>query len=148
MILKIHQDKYYGYNFNNKKIFKKKYHSAGLKWMVGVNLNGEIVDGWISSNMKEYLLKLPEEGVYKRFTGNSEKMIEFLVSCGGEVFEGEEKGAHVDYGDMKGFTTQKDRYGEFIGADLLSGYRFREILKDATLNWGCVWTRVGSNRDM
>ncbi len=142
MILKIHQSKYYGHQGRTKELFKKKYRSAGLKWMTSVNLNGEMVDGWISADFKEYLLKLPEDGVFKRFKGNSEKMIMFLKSCGAEEFDENVAGCHVDYNDSKEFMTQQKRYSCFIGADLISHYRTEELLKGMPENWGVNWGKV------
>lgn len=134
MIVKIHQSNYYGYMNKTKELFKKKYRGLGLRWMEKVTLpDGSVVDGWFSQDKKEYLLKLPEEGEIKRFTGNSSKMIDFLVSCGAEIINNgnkeEEKGCHIDYNDMKGYSTQESRYGMFIGGDLESHYLLEWILK-------------------
>ncbi len=140
MMLKIPSEKYYGYKGKTKRLFVKKYQSLHLKWMEKVEFEDGIVDGWFDSSMKEYLLKLPEKEGMKRFTGNSIKMIEFLKLYGAVEYEENEKGVHIDYDDKMGFVTQKDRYGHFVGGDLIYGYRFRELLKDVHDNWGCIWS--------
>lgn len=139
MILKIPSEKYYGYNGKNKEHFKKKYRSLGLKWKVNINLDNVLTDGWYNSDNSIYLLKLLEDSGYKRFTGNSEEMILFLKSIGAEEFNQDVSGCHIDYDDNKGYITQQDRYGTFIGADLISGYRFMELLRDVPDNFGVVW---------
>lgn len=140
MILKIEQSKYYGYQGKTKELFKKKYRGLKLKWMTDVKLGDDIVDGWMNDDKTEYLLKLPEEGEFKRFTGNSIRMFEFLKTHGAIEVEGEEKGCHIDYNDSKGFLTQIDRFGTFIGADLMNHYRVEEILKNFPENWGVKWS--------
>jgi len=140
MILKIHQEQYYGYLGKTKELFKKKYRSLGLKWMVDVKVDGVVVDGWISDDKSQYLLKLPEEGMFKRFTGNCIGMIEFLKFHRAIEIEGDEKGTHIDYDDTKGYLTQEKLYGRFIGADLVFGYELRRRLKDMPDNFGVVWS--------
>lgn len=140
MIIKIEKDKYYGYNNKTKELFKKKYRSLKLKWMESVKLGDEVVDGWFDDSMKQYLLKLPEEGNMKRFTGNSIGMIEFLKNRGAVVSEGEERGVHINYDDKMGFVDQIERYGNFIGADLVGHYRAEEILRGMMENWGVRWS--------
>lgn len=138
MIIKIEQSKYYGHQNKTKELFKKKYRSLKLKWMENVKIGDEIVDGWVSDDLKQYLLKLPEENEFKRFTGNSDGMIEFLKSHGAIVISGNEKGCHIDYDDKKGFMTMEDRFGRFVGSDLYSHYRTEEMLKempDNFINW-------------
>ena len=139
MILKIHQSKYYGYQNKNKELFKKHYRSLGLKWKESVNLDGVLSDGWYNNDNSVYLLKLPEDGEYKKFTGNSDRMFMFLKSIGAIEYEGDEKGVHIDYSDSKGFITQHERYGYFIGGDLISHYRTEELLKDMPANWDVNW---------
>jgi len=140
MILKIHQNNYYGHQNKTKELFKKKYRSLKLKWMEKVNLNDVLVDGWFSSDLKEYLLKLPEEGEFKRFTGNSEGMINFLKSYGAVEVDERVSGVHIDYDDKKGVLCQEDRYGRFVGADLAHHFRIEEMLKDMPDNWGIRWS--------
>jgi len=140
MILKIEQSKYYGYQGKTKELFKKKYRGLKLKWMTNININDSIVDGWISDDRTQYLLKLPEEGSFKRFTGNSVRMIEFLKLQGAIEVEGEEKGVHIDYNDQKGFLTQFDRFGTFVGADIINHYRVEEILKDIPDSFSIKWS--------
>lgn len=140
MILKIEQSKYYGYQGKTKELFKKKYRGLKLKWMTDVNIDGTLSDGWMNDDKSQYLLKLSEEGVFKRFTGNSVGMIEFLKNHGAVEVIGEEKGVHVDYSDQKGFLTQQDRFGTFIGADLINHYRVEEILKEIPENFGIKWS--------
>lgn len=140
MILRIEQSKYYGYQGKTKELFKKKYRGLKLKWMTNVKIGDDIVDGWISDDKTQYLLKLPEENEFKRFTGNSVGMIEFLKSYGAIEIEGEERGTHIDYDDQKGFTTQIDRFGTFIGADLINHYRVEEILKDIPDSFSIKWS--------
>lgn len=140
MILKIEQSKYYGYQGKTKELFKKKYRGLHLKWMTDVNIDGTLSDGWISDDKSQYLLKLPEEGEFKRFTGNSVGMIEFLKLQGAIEVEGNEKGTHINYDDNKGFLTQFDRFGTFVGADLINHYRVEEILKGMPENFGIKWS--------
>lgn len=142
MILKIESERYYGYNGKTKELFKQTYRKVPkLTWMERVELNGIIVDGWFSVGKKEYLLKLEMEGNFKRFTGNSERMFEFLKRHGAIEISGNEKGTHIDYDDKKGFLTTEDRFGRFIGSDLYSHYRTEEMLKEMPENWGTVWTK-------
>lgn len=110
-----------------------------MRWLEKVELEGVVVDGWFTEDKKEYLLKLPMEDNYKRFTGNSERMIEFLKLYGGIEVEGEEKGVHIDYNDSMGFRTQEDRFGRFVGADLYNHYRVEEMLRGMPENWGIRW---------
>lgn len=141
MILKISSNLYYGHQGKTKALFMKHYKKLGLKWMESIELNGKIVDGWFSSDKKEYILKLVEEGELKRFTGNSVGMIDFLKGCGAVEFEVEAVGEHINYNDNKGYITQFDRFGKFVGADLFWSYRMREILKDVPDNWnGVIWS--------
>ena len=140
MILKIEKDKYYGYNNKTKELFKKKYRSLKLKWMESVKIGDDIVDGWICDDKTQYLLKLPEEGQFKRFTGNSIGMFEFLKNHGAIEVEGEEKGVHKNYDDNMGFVDQVDRYGTFVGADLMNHYRVEEMLRGMIEDWGVRWT--------
>ena len=139
MILKIEKEKYYGYNNKTKELFKKKYRSLKLKWAESVKIGDGVVDGWISDDMKQYLLKLPEEGNFKRFTGNSIGMFEFLKNHGAVEFEGEEKGSHINYDDTMGFIDQVNRYGTFVGADLVSHFRVEEILREMPEMWHVKW---------
>lgn len=142
MILKIEKDKYYGHQGKTKKLFISMYKRVPkLKWTEKVELNGAIVDGWFSADKKEYLLKLPEEGIFKRFTGNSERMFEFLKNHGAKEVEGEERGCHIDYDDTRGYITQFDRFVKFVGADLYSHYRVEEMLRNIPEdNWGIKWS--------
>jgi len=143
MILKIEESKYYGHQGKTKELFKQTYRKVPkLTWMEKVDLNGVIVDGWVSADKKEYLLKLEMEGNFKRFTGNSERMFTFLKNHGAIEVDGEENGLHIDYNDQKGFMTMEDRFGRFIGSDLYSHYRTEEILKDMPENWGIKWTET------
>ena len=139
MILKIEQSKYYGHQNKTKELFKRKYRSLKLKWMENVKLGDDIVDGWMNDDRTQYLLKLPEEGQFKRFTGNSVGMIEFLKRHGAIEFEGEEKGVHKNYDVIMGCRTQQERFGNFIGADLMNHYIIEEILKEMPENWGVNW---------
>ncbi len=148
MILKIEQSKYYGYNNKTKILFVQVYkRKPKLTWTENVNLDGNLCDGWFSDDKKEYLLKLPEEGEFKRFTGNSVRMFEFLKNHGAIEVEGDEKGVHIDYDDQKGFLTQVDRYGRFVGADLMNHYRVEEILVGMPENWGIKWSnKIGVSK--
>jgi len=141
MILKIEKEKYYGHQGKTKKLFVNVYGRVPkLKWMEKVELDGYIVDGWFSEDRKEYLLKLPMEGNFKRFTGNSERMIGFLKNHGAVILEGEEKGVHRDYNDKMGFVDQVERYGTFVGADLVGHYRVEEVLREMPEDWGVKWS--------
>ncbi len=141
MILKIHKDNYYGHQGKTKKLFMQIYKRVPkLMWMENVELNSELVDGWFSVDKNEYLLKLPMEGEFKRFTGNSERMFAFLKNHGAVEVVGEEKGCHIDYDDKKGFLTMEDRFGRCIGSDIYSHYRTEEMLKEMPENWGVKWS--------
>lgn len=144
--LKIHQSPYY----NNKKDFVKLYKKLKLAWKEGKDIDGKLVNGWFfADRIDEYVLKLSEEGEFKRFEiKGCQSMVNFLKSIGAVEFnieekEKEEKGVSVD--NISGKTqdiqkiTQEERFGHFIGADLLSGYRTCEILKDMPDNWGVIW---------
>ena len=111
-----------------------------MRWMENVDVDGVLSDGWFNGDKSQYLLKLPEEGEFKRFVGNSEGMITFLKLHGAEELDEDVRGCHVDYNNSKGFVTQKDRYGSFVGGDLVNHYRVEEILKDMSDNWGVVWS--------
>lgn len=141
MIIKIEKEKYYGYQGKTKRLFMQVYgRKPKMRWLEKVELEGDIVDGWFTEDKKEYLLKLPMEGNFKRFTGNSERMFEFLKNHGAVEVKGNETGCHIDYNDMMGFRTQMDRYGRFVGGDLINHYRVEEILKDMPENWGIIWS--------
>ena len=142
MILKIEESKYYGHQGKTKELFKQTYRKVPkLTWTERVELNGVIVDGWVSADKKEYLLKLEMEGNFKRFTGNSERMFTFLKNHGAIEVDGEENGLHIDYNDQKGFLTMEDRFGRCVGSDLYSHYRTEEMLKEMPENWGIVWIK-------
>jgi len=145
MILKIEQSKYYGYQGKVKALFKKRYRGLKLKWMTNVKIGDDIVDGWMNNDVTQYLLKLPEESGFKRFTGNSVGMFEFLKSHGAIEVEGIEKGCHIDYDDMMGFITMEDRFGRCVGSDLYSHYRTEEMLKAMPENWGIKWSEPKVN---
>ena len=139
MILKIEQSKYYGHQNKTKDLFRKKYRSLKLKWMENVKLGDDIVDGWMNDDRTQYLLKLPEENEFKRFTGNSLGMIEFLKNHGAIEVSGNEKGVHKNYDDTMGFMTMEDRFGRCVGSDLYSHYRTEEMLKDMSDDWSVNW---------
>lgn len=146
--LKIHQSTYY----SKKKDFVKIYKKFRLTWEEFKDIDGELSNGWFfSDRIDEYVLKLPEEGEFKRFKiKGCQIMVDFLKSIGAVEFseKGEEAGEKdikvvengvIKSGVVRGIT-QEERFGHFVGADLWNGYRVREILKDMPENWGVIWS--------
>lgn len=152
--LKIHQDPYY----TKKKDFVKVYKKLRLAWEERKDIDGELVNGWFFSNrIDEYVLKLPEEGEFKRFQiKGCQAMVNFLKSIGavefniGEKGEKGEKVVNTDNTSREAQeiqrVTQEERFGHFVGADLWNGYRVREILKNMPDNWGVIWNDNDKNQ--
>lgn len=146
--LKLKQDIYYGEKNINKKQFMKLYKKKelALRWVENTSVGGEIVNCWINEDRSQYIIKLPEEGEYKRFKFyGCDEIYNFFVSLGAIPFDYTKEiipePAHLtDQFDKTnvGKVEKQEEY-EFIGADLWSGYRTRQLLKDMPDNWGVKW---------
>lgn len=134
--LKINQGPYY----EKKKDFVKLYKKLKLVWEELKDIEGNPSNGWFYANrIDEYVLKLPEEGEFKRFKiKGCQEMVNFLKSIGAVEFKIDEKVDEVKVSGIRGLS-QEERFGHFVGADLWSGYRTREILKDVPENWEVIW---------
>ena len=144
--IKLRQDVYYGPKNVNKNKFMRMYKKLGLVWKTD-NIDGVIVDGWINKDKSQYIIKLPEEGDFKRFTFyGCDEIYDFFINLGAISFElsdKEEKDREKDKVDISGtcesnIDSQEEKY-EFIGADLWSGYKTRKLLKKMPDNWGVIW---------
>lgn len=147
--LKLKQDIYYGEKNVNKKQFMKLYKKKelALRWVENTSIGGEIVNCWINEDRSQYIIKLPEEGEYKRFKFyGCDEIYNFFVKIGAIPFDYTKEivpeHAHLtDQFDKTnvGKVEEQEEY-EFIGADLWSGYRTRQLLKGMPDNWGVKWT--------
>lgn len=146
--LKLKQDIYYGENDINKKQFVKMYKKKelGLRWIENTSVGGEIVNCWINQDRSQYIIKLPEEGEYKRFKFyGCDEIYNFFVSLGAISFdytkekipESTRLTNHLDKTNVD--KVEEQEKCEFIGADLWSGYRTRQLLKGMPDNWGIKW---------
>lgn len=127
MIIRIDEKIYY----QNKSRFIYVYKKAKLKWIPDN-------DGWFSKDGSIYLLKLDAPVGVKRFESIDCKVIEdFLISIGGV----DETKINIFINEVliKPYYKNIMEYKEFIGADLYSHYRTKELLRDKPLNWGVIW---------
>jgi len=147
--LKLKQDIYYGEKNVNKKQFVKLYKKKdlALRWVENTSVGGEIVNCWINEDRSQYIIKLPEEGEYKRFKFcGCDEIYNFFVKLGAIPFDYTKEivpeVVHLtDQFDKTniGKVEEQEEY-EFIGADLWSGYRTKQLLKGMPDNWGVKWT--------
>lgn len=155
--IKLKEGAYYGPNDINKKQFVKMYKSKklDLKWTENTSIGGAIVSCWINKDRNQYIIKLLEEGGYKRFKFyGCEEIYDYFISLGAIPFDYTKENAtspsYLSNYNEKGATDviegktvecvsdiEEDR--GFVGADLWSGYRTRQMLKGMPDNWGIKW---------
>ena len=165
--IKLKESIYYGPSDINKKTFVKMYKSKklNLKWTENINIDGAIVSCWTNQDRTQYIIKLLEEGGYKRlkFYGCDE-IYDFFINLGAIPFDYTKENstspsylsnyANKDVKDIATNVTKDvidgkivtvecesgiDNTSEFIGADLWSGYRTKQLLKGVPDNWGVIW---------
>ena len=154
--IKLKQDIYYGPKNANKNKFVRIYKKLGLVWK-SENINGIMVDGWFNKDKSQYITKLPEEGEFKRFGFyGCDDIYSYFISLGAVAFklsDKENSGIIVNNKEnINGVNIQNrenisgtniacdfDEDHGFIGADLWSGYRTRQLLKNVPDNWGVIW---------
>ena len=181
--IKLKEDIYYGPKNANKNKFVRMYKKLGLVWTTYVPLNGMIVDGWFNSDKSQYIIKLLEDGDFKRFKFyGCDDIYKYFVDLHGVIFDhNKEDSLSPNYrnnlinnaggikenqiniaqndnvvstissigntggvGSVDSVKCIKDNDNDdegyrFIGADLWSGYRTRQLLKKMPDNWGVVW---------
>lgn len=158
--IKLKESIYYGPNDINKKTFVKMYKSKklNLKWTENINIDGAIVSCWTNQDRTQYIIKLLEEGGYKRFKFcGCDEIYNYFIGLGAIIFDYTkenstspsylsnyiDKDVTTDVTDGKTITVECesgiDEDREFIGADLWSGYRTKQLLKNVPDNWGVIW---------
>ena len=152
--IKLKQEDYYGPVKNNKNKFMRMYKDIGLSWKEQITVGNELVDGWFNKDKSQYIIKLPEEGDYKRFKfSGCDEIYDYFVKLGAATFDYiKENVTSPTYNNASGATnvnspitnvskigTCTDEDDRFIGADLWSGYRTRQLLKGMPDNWGVIW---------
>jgi hypothetical protein len=178
--IKLKEDVYYGPKNANKNKFVRMYKKLGLVWTTYVPLNGMTVDGWFNSDKSQYIIKLLEDGDFKRFKFyGCDEIYDYFVDLGGVVFDHTKEDSlssnyqnnkvnsivgikdspigmnnidNIDNqcnniksddnlisGNVTNDTKDADEDYRFIGADLWSGYRTRQLLKRVPDNWGVKW---------
>ncbi len=155
--IKLKESIYYGPNDINKKTFVKMYKSKklNLKWTENINIDGAIVSCWTNQDRTQYIIKLLEEGGYKRFKFyGCDEIYDFFIDLGAIPFDyTKENSTSPSYLSNYIDKEPKDSIGskgiecvsdtaedtEFIGADLWSGYRTKQLLKGLPDNWGVIW---------
>ena len=140
--IKLKQDIYYGPKNTNKNKFMRMYKKLGLIWRTET-IGGVVVDGWISKDKSQYIIKLPEEGDYKRFKFyGCDEIYNYFISLGAVTFdlsENKDNISGINIQKKDGIVDTKDEKYEFIGADLWSGHMTRRLLKNIPDNWGVIW---------
>lgn len=138
--IKVKQDIYYGPKNSNKNKFVRIYKKLGLVWIEGEKIEDTLVDGWFNKDRSQYIIKLPEEGGYKRFKFyGCDDIYDYFISLGGITFELLDKDNIAGPNNQKSGSEEDDEDYRFIGADLSSHYRFEKMLKKLPLNWGVIW---------
>jgi hypothetical protein len=163
--IKLKEDIYYGPKNANKNKFMRIYKKLGLKWITDISVNGMMVDGWFNSDRSQYIIKLLEDGDQKRFKFcGCDEIYDYFMSLGGVVFDhNKEDSLSANYqnnrinnaGGIKEISISgvnnvsnvnsakniedTDENYRFLGADLWSGYRTRQLLKKVPDNWGVIW---------
>jgi hypothetical protein len=175
--IKLKESVYYGPKNANKNKFVRMYKKLALKWATDVSLNGMMVDGWFNSDKSQYIIKLLEDGDFKRFKFyGCDEIYDYFVGLKGVAFDhNKEDSLSSNYQNNKvnsivgikesstGIGNVDDQYNKiknadslmsgnvtndtketgdsyrFIGADLWSGYRTRQLLKKMPDNWGIIW---------
>lgn len=179
--IKLKQDIYYGPKNANKNKFVRIYKKLKLVWRTE-SIGGIMVDGWFNNDKSQYIIKLLEDGDFKRFKFyGCDEIYDYFVNLGGFAFDhNKEDSLSSNYnnnninstlrvkdnpigvanhnnnvigtvGDTVGKlgnvngenntnrTKDNDEEYRFIGADLWSGYRTRQLLKKMPDNWGVIW---------
>jgi len=140
--IKLKQEIYYGPKNVNKNKFMRLYKKLGLTWLEDISIGGMIVSGWVNKDRSQYIIKLLEEGDYKRFKFyGCDAIYDYFMSLGAVTFDyTKETQISPSYQTKTIVDIDKtiDKY-EFIGADLWSGYMTRKLLKNMPDNWGVIW---------
>jgi hypothetical protein len=172
--IKLKQDIYYGPKNVNKNKFVRMYKKLKLVWRTD-NIDGMMVDGWFNGDKSQYIIKLMEDGDFKRFKFyGCDEIYDYFVDLGGVVFDhNKEDSLSSNYNNNKinnavgikesaigisgkddnivGIVSGDDNISSgisnrdtdeiyrFIGADLWSSYRTRQLLKNMPDDWGIVW---------
>lgn len=132
--IKIKQDIYYGPRNSNKNKFVRMYKKLNLVWKTE-KIDGVLVDGWFNKDKSQYIVKLPEEGDYKRFKFHRcDNIYDYFIGLGGVTFELSDKDSIIG----SSATNDIEDY-KFVGADLWSHYRTKQLLKNMPDNWGIKW---------
>lgn len=132
--IKLKQDIYYGPKNSNKNKFVRMYKKLNLVWKTE-KIDGVLVDGWFNKDKSQYIIKLPEEGDYKRFKFyGCDKIYDYFIGLGAVTFELSDKD------NISSSTTKDiDEDYKFVGADLWAHYRTKQLLKNMPDNWGIKW---------
>ena len=145
--IKIKEDIYYGPKNVNKNKFMREYKKLGLSWKEDVKIDNDIVSGWFNSDKSQYIIKLIEEGGFKRFKFHGcDSIYDYFVSLGAIIFETTNLKTISPSYQNKIIDSKKesennclDDENRFVGGDLWSGYRTRQLLKNMPDNWGVIW---------
>ena len=153
--IKLNQGTYYGPGNVNKNKFMRMYKKIGLSWKTAT-VDNETVDGWFNKDKSQYIIKLPEEGDYKRFKFNGcDDIYNYFIDLGAVTFDyikenvtssAYQSSSANSATNINNPITNSTKIGididgdnRFIGADFWSGYRTRQLLKDMPDNWGVIW---------
>lgn len=145
--IKLKQDIYYGPKNINKNKFMGMYKKIGLRWVEYTSIDGEIVNCWINQDRSQYIIKLFEEGEYKRFKFyGCDEIYDYFIGLGAVKFD-YTKEKELEPTQLSNFTNKNggietselEEPYRFVGADLWSGYRTRQLLRDMPDNWGVIW---------
>lgn len=150
--IKLKEDIYYGPKNINKNKFMRMYKKLGLAWIENISIDGMMVGGWFNKDRSQYIIKLLEEGGFKRFKFyGCDEIYAYFINLGGIAFDHTKENsispiykqvniAKTDIGvGSVNLSGDIGKIGEFIGADLWSGYRTKQLLKDMPDNWGIKW---------
>lgn len=164
--IKLKEEIYYGPKKINKNRFMRMYKKLGFTWIEDTAIDGKIVSGWFNQDRSQYIIKLLEDGDFKRFIFHGcDEIYDYFTGLGAITFDHtKENSISPSYqnsqitnynsgntntsigstnigntGTNVGSTNCAVEDDEFIGADLWSGYRTRQLLKDMPDNWGVIW---------
>lgn len=151
--IKLEESIYYGPKNANKNKFMRMYKKLGLTWMENISIDGMIVNGWFNKDRSQYIIKLLEEGDFKRFKFyGCDGIYDYFISLGAVTFDYTKEitkpqinigtnVTNVNIGEGGGVIVSSDIdiSSVFIGADLDSRYRTRQLLKKMPENWGVKW---------
>jgi hypothetical protein len=152
--IKLKQDIYYGPKNMHKNKFVRMYKKLGLKWIERVIIDDVTVDGWFNSDKSQYIIKLLEDGDFKRFKFyGCDDIYDYFIDLGAVTFDYTKENslssnyqndniANTDIGKVGKSNT--NRFNDicntgFIGADLWSGFRTKQLLRNVHDNWGVIW---------